>query len=53
MNSFTKIVLRRLQTSYILTIAKFGITSTKNAFLINAILADALCNFDVILFNLI
>ena len=36
-----------------LTITNFGITSTSNAFLINAVLADVLCNFDVILFNLI
>ena len=36
-----------------LTITNFGITSTSNAFLINAVLADLLCNFDVILFNLI
>ena len=35
-----------------LTIANFGITSTNNAFLINAILTDVLCNFYVILFNL-
>ena len=32
-----------------LTLGKFGITSTKNVFLINATLADLLRNFDVIL----
>ena len=36
-----------------LIIANFGITSTNHTFLINAILVDVLCNFDVILFNLI
>ena len=36
-----------------LTIANFGVTSTNNAFLINVILADVLCNFHVILFYLI
>ena len=35
------------------TIANFGITSTNNTFLIHAIRADILHNFDVILFNLI
>ena len=34
-----------------LTIANFGITSTNNTFLINAILANALCNFDVKYFS--
>ena len=36
-----------------LTIGNFGFTSTNNAFLflMNAILADVLCNFDVILLN--
>ena len=36
-----------------LTIANFGIISTNNALLINAILADVLCNFYGMLFNLI
>ena len=36
-----------------LAIENFDITSTNNIFFINAMLADVLCNSDVILFNLI
>ena len=36
-----------------LTIENFDITSANNIFLINALLADVLCDSDVILFNLI